>query len=304
VNLHGDMVVTNRDPQPGPSSVTKFAAEKQGCVDRNGNGSIDTSTGPSDVKPWGEDECMLWNTPLPDAGSTTSIGARATAWDGTENPETGEGGFVWIGALMTKKVYKLDGGTGELLATASVELSPYGGAMDGRGSYWLVAAGCTIGLCRIGKLNMRTFESAYYQVPCGYGISVDARGRVWTAGMGCVNRFDPATETSDTVRLGSQFNRGIAVDNNGSVWAAVTDGRVVQVREDTLEVVNNFTVGASEVVGVAVDFEGFIWAIDHGSNQAMKIDPATYAVEAFPVGSQPYTYSDMTGFQLSTVIFI
>ncbi len=302
VNLHGDMVVTNRDPEYGPSSVTKFAADPIDCQDRNGNFTIETSHGGDDVLPWGEDECMIWNTPLPDPGATMSIGARATAWDGAENPETGEGGAVWIGAVMSRQIFKLDGETGEILQSASVNIMPYGGAVDGRGSFWVVAMGCTVGLCSIGKVNMTTLAMQSYSVPCGYGISVDARGRIWTSGLNCVNRFDPVAEVSNTLPLSGHFNRGVAVDNNGYVWAAVTDGNVVQVNEDTLELVNEFPVGPASVVGVAVDYFGYIWAISEGGNQALKIDPATYEVESFPVGLQPYTYSDMTGFQLGIVI--
>ncbi|MFH1435613.1 MAG: hypothetical protein ABIJ56_07835 [Pseudomonadota bacterium] len=304
VNLHGDMVVTNRDPSTGPSSVTKFAADRLDCIDRNGNDSIDTSTGPDDVKPWGEDECMIWNTALPNEGASSSIGARATAWDGAEDPDTGEGGSVWIGAIFNQSVYQLDGDTGVIENAVNINFSPYGGAMDGRGNYWMVAMTCTVMLCRILKLDMDSLTSSVYSVPCGYGISVDARGRIWTAGMGCVNRFDPASETNQTLRLGTQFNRGIAVDNEGSVWAAETTGNVVEVDEDTVTLINQFHVGPEAVVGVAVDFFGYIWAVSQGGNAALKIDPDTYTVESFPVGSGPYTYSDMTGFQLSTVIFI
>jgi streptogramin lyase len=256
------------------------------------------------VKPWGEDECMIWNSPLPDDSATTSIGARATAWDGTEDPDTGAGGNIWIGTVNTGMVYKLDGANGLVLQSASIGIGAYGGAVDGRGGFWVVAMGCTIGMCRIGRVDMTTLEMVPHQVPCGYGISVDKWGRIWTSGLNCVNRFDPATETSQTLQTPGNFNRGIAVDNNGYVWAAVTSGNVLQVTEDTVELVNQFHVGPEAVVGVAVDFFGYIWAISQGGNEALKIDPVTYEVQECPVGSGPYTYSDMTGFQLSTVIFL
>ncbi len=92
VNRHGDMVVTNRNPNlTAASSVTKFAADQDDCIDRNDNSVIETSTGPGDVKPWLEDECMIWNTEIgPPAGG------RPTAWDGNEDPDTGQGGHVWV----------------------------------------------------------------------------------------------------------------------------------------------------------------------------------------------------------------
>jgi streptogramin lyase len=131
---------------------------------------------------------------------------------------------------------------------------------------------------------------------------VDGRGRIWTAGMGCVNRLDPVSGTNTTLNTGMAFNRGIAVDDEGSVWAAVTSGHVREVSEDTVEEIHLVSdAGPAEVVGVAIDFQGHVWAVSQGGNQALKINPDTYAVESFPIGSGPYTYSDMTGYQLSIV---
>jgi len=317
VNLHGDMVVTNRDPASGPSSVTKIAGERDSCVDRGGDG-LRTSTGPDDVLDWGDDDCVLWNTTLPNAGSTMAIGARATAWDGTENEETGEGGNVWIGALTNNGVYKLDGNTGEVLVRGSVTAGfmPYGGAMDGIGNFWIVAGNCTIGLCQIARVNTATpTEISYFPVPCGYGISVDAENRVWTSGKltvggSCVNRFDPSQpegSRSTTFRTSpiTDFLRGLAVDRNGNVWVANTGGDVLQVSQSDVTLLHRIPTGCSEVVGVAIDFADNVWAVSQGSNKAIKITPVwdpEPMVETFPVGQGPYTYSDMTGYQLRTVI--
>jgi hypothetical protein len=56
------------------------------------------------------------------------------------------------------------------------------------------------------------------------------------------------------------------------------------------------------VVGIAIDFEGSVWAVSQGGDAALKIHPEDYTVETFGVGLGPYTYSDMTGYQLRTVI--
>jgi hypothetical protein len=306
VNLHGDAVVTNREPASGPSSVTKFAAETQDCIDRDGNGRIETSRGGDDVLPWGEDECMLWNSELPGGGA---IGARATAWDGTEDEATGRGGHVWIGALTTGGVFQLDGDTGEIVAQTRVGNQPYGGAMDGRGNFWIVGAMCTIGMCTLVRVNTQTLETEPFNVPCGYGIAVDALDRIWTSGRtltgSCVNRLDQDARTNTTYTAGGMTNffRGCAVDNSGSVWVADTNGDVLQISQEGVELINRFPVGPSAVVGVAVDYQNQIWAVSEGGNSAQRIDPRTYTVESFRVGLGPYTYSDMTGYQLRTVVY-
>jgi hypothetical protein len=315
VNLHGEMVVTNRSPSSGPSSVTKFAAEPEYCVDRNGDTAIRTSRGPDDVLDWGEDECMIWNTILPDSGATSAIGARATAWDGTEDPDTGAGGFVWIGALDTNDVFKLDGATGEIVARTRVDNSPYGGAIDGRGNFWIVSGWCVTGThpCRLARVNTTSLAVDYFTVTCGYGISVDSRGRIWTSGHtwtettqgSCVNRLDPTTGEQVTYQVDGVgvFYRGIAVDNVGSVWVAETAGNVIQIREDDVTPVNVVSgIAPAQVIGVAIDYQHNVWAVSQGGDMVVKINPATYEFEQFPIGRSPYTYSDMTGYQLRTVI--
>jgi hypothetical protein len=298
VNLHGDMVVTNRDPG-GPSSVTKFAADIVDCVDNNDNGQIDTSFGPTEVLAWGEYECMLWNTPL--TTGSTSVGARATAWDGSEDPETGEGGYVWIGAMTNKTIYKLNGDTGLIEGSTPTSLGHYGGVMDGKGNFWTIAMGCTIGLCSVERIDMTTLDSDVFDVHCGYGISADAQGRIWTSGLGCVSRLDPTTGVNDWVAEAG-FNRGIAVDGQGSVWVANTNGDLVHINESDLSQVARFPVGVADMVGVAVDHEGYVWTVSQGGNTAYKVDPDSYAIVDVPIGQGPYTYSDMTGMQLKNVI--
>lgn len=336
VNLYGDAVVTNRDPYPDASSVTKFAADEEDCIDRSGNGLIETSHGPNEVLRWGEDECMLWNTPLTseldedwpegyDDYRGFSLGARATAWDGAEDPSTGLGGSVWIGSFNTGEIFQLDGDNGEVIARTQWRWDgepayipgasghgTYGGAMDGRGNFWVFDGGQYLGRVNTSTLQIDTFE-----VPCGYGIAVDSQDRVWTSGSMCVNRFDPDTEENTTYFAegcsdywegdpgggnNDCFFRGLAVDGEGSVWVAETSGAVLRINEDRVEFVSRVSLGAYGIVGVAVDYFGQVWAVSQSDNAALRIDPDTSDVESFPVGFGPYTYSDMTGHQLRTVM--
>jgi len=311
VNLHGDVVVTNRDPSSGQSSVTKFAGDVNDCPDKNQNGHIETSIGPTDVKPWGQDECMLWNTPLGEGSG--SIGARATAWDGTEDDVTGQGGHVFIGAMMNRTVYKLDGDTGQVLDQAVTALGHYGGAIDNQGNFWTVDMSCTVGICQIERISLADLtDHQTHGVHCGYGISVDSKGRVWTAGQnimaggGCVSRFDPSNDENVWVNTGAlDFNRGVAVGvaaSAGFVWAASTNGDLIQVDVEAVTIVNRQHIGTESMVGVAVDFEGYVWTVSEGANAAHKVDPTTWAATTVPIGIQPYTYSDMTGMQLWNVV--
>jgi hypothetical protein len=313
VNLAGDMVVTNRSPGSGstPSSVVKFAATPDRCVDRNENDAIDTSTGPTDVRPWGEDECMIWSTPIPIVGGdpSTATGARATAWDGTEDPDTGAGGHVWVGLCgggANAMAYKLDGDTGAIVASVELPMScAYGGAMDGTNGFWIYD---TMG--RLARVNSNSLSIFQRDVTCGYGITVDGMGRVWTGGSGgtgnCVSRYDINYDQEDWVDVpGAEFLRGIAVGvglSEGYVWAADTSGRLYKLDEETMDVVTSYVVGAYNMIGVAVDFQGYVWTVSTDGNSTYKFDPITETHITVPIGMGPYTYSDMTGAQLRNVI--
>jgi streptogramin lyase len=56
------------------------------------------------------------------------------------------------------------------------------------------------------------------------------------------------------------------------------------------------------MVGVAIDYEGYVWTVSQGGNAAHKVHPATWDITTVPIGSGPYTYSDMTGMQLRGVV--
>ncbi|MBN2340337.1 MAG: hypothetical protein JXX29_00145 [Deltaproteobacteria bacterium] len=341
VNLHGDVIVTNRAPYmgdlvPSPSSVTKIIANKLECIDRNGDNIIQTSTGPDDILGWGEDECVAWNTRLPD-----NSGARATAWDGNTNPETGEGGNVLIGTCITGNgdlfpsdnydhnvVYVFDGTTGE---EKSILEFPsdwtlecfYGGAVDARGWVWIMDGyGAPHSLRAINPANPGS--DVFARVPqCGYGIAVDGAGRVWLGGdyrqngsHSCVSRYDRLAPTDSREQITELFEneslRGIAVGTKisaGYVWAVESAGKLYKINQETLAVEGEYIIrnlgGSNGLVGVAVDYDGYIWLVSPLDDAVYKFDPNNPDnIITVPVGDYPYTYSDMTGMQLKAAISV
>ncbi|MDY0001086.1 MAG: hypothetical protein RBU30_07320 [Polyangia bacterium] len=334
VNLHGDVVVSNRGcgncvVQIPASSVTKFAASRMDCVDRDGNGIIDTSTGPSDIKAWGEDECMLWSIELPfEAGfGDDPHGARATAWDGRDDEDTGLGGSVWVGTCDMYAqpnpvyVYKLNGDTGTVEERVQVESAScaYGGAMDNDNGFWFLCLTTET----ITRVDVESLEYATRPTSCGYGITVDSHGRVWTGGFdfsaleqSCIARYDPRTGEErtaivswDPITISTRpWLRGIAVGtalSAGFVWAAETSGKLYQIDAETLDVNLAYEMtGVHETIGVAVDFLGYVWMVDMLGDCAYCYDPVTQRRVQVRVGSFPYTYSDMTGVQLRNTVLV
>jgi streptogramin lyase len=315
VNIDGHyVVVSNR----GTGWVTKVAASPEDCVDKNGNGMIETSKSKDELLPWGSDECVLWSTQV-NVPFSVGSGPRATAWDpGTFNPATCafEEQKVWVGWLKgpgQAVIGRIDGETGmleaqvdlpgwPLTADAQNGYAPYGAAADAQGYIWTTAVFSPLAY----RIDPVTLEVKMWTSPnpdSHYGMTVDGKGRVWFAnwqGHGGVSMFDPTTETWAVVP-GSTGNvyRGVAADPNGNVWIANNGGTnpcgVMQVSADTQTVVKFHTFPqCGTPVGMSVDVEDKIWMVDY-NGWAYKIDPDTYEQTLLPIANVHYTYSDMTG---------
>lgn len=302
-------VVVNRS-----GGITMIAAEDDECVDTNMNGVIDTSTGAGDVFTWGEDECVLWNVPLPGSGTT---GPRPVSWTiGEQDPVSCEYaiGNVWVGwydsAANQGNFRLLDGATGATLDDVAVpswsgeSWGPYGGAIDADNNFWAIGWGTNGPVVRIDGV---THTATHYGSAGGwiYGMGLDLEGNTWATGCGTpdVYRFDAAAETWETVASISGANclRGMQVDSNGVAWIAKNGACGLAAIDTTTDpptvIDDNIALpGCNTPVGVSIDAEGFVWVVDQGSNQAMKYDPTTGMIDATVGGLvSPYTYSDMTG---------
>jgi len=306
------VVVANRHV-----GIVKIWARPEFCVGGN------TSTGKADVKPWGTDDCVAWFADFPD-----KTVQRPVQWSpGVLNPATCEYEHqkVWTttGALGNGPgkcgesgvwVHRLNGDTGEVenelripeaefacdSSGIAIGYGPYGGAIDAYGNFWFQGSGNQ-------KLVRIDFDSFDYEIfnGGGYGITVDTKGRVWT---NFVSRFDYAT-TTWTSGGGLGGNGGIAQDLGGRMWAAGDsanfnpDGTVFWIDMETMA--HGHTVmlpTGGQVKGVSVDIDGYVWAVAEGDSRAYKIDPHTYALEWYEGLNGPYTYSDMTGGQISNVL--
>lgn len=333
VNLAGDVAVLNRGDEGAGTgqSVIKIGAIEEHCVDTNGTPGIQTSTGPGDVLPWGEDECVLWHRDLPNF-ATPNGGGRAVAWDGGQNsadPCDTDQHRLFVGWSenlgFSSKVRVYDGlgvqvGADITLNSWSsnfVVEGPYGGATDPDGNFWTMS---TSGL--LYRIDGASFATQRYQLgvnggaggapsKAAYGMAVDPDGNPWLAGHhtpASAFRFDPAANTfGNAVETQAKRFRGMAIDSEGVAWVAVgwqkdgdafSDCGIAKIDTVTGTVLedNIPLAGCIEPVGVSVDFEGYVWVVDYGAESAFKVDPGTHTIVATVPGfNLPYTYSDMTG---------
>ena len=288
VNLNGDVAVANRN-----GGVAKFWASPDDCSGAN------TSEGSSDIKPWGEDDCLDWYTPF------TCSSNRPVAWTrGEWNQGTCAYHDAKLWTVCDADVMLLNGDTGEVEETVVIPGSysfVYGGAADADGNFWMLdygweGGGGYGGLLRVDR---ETLELTSYNTPPsgGYGITVDSEGRPWLCGGGGVSRFNLDDESWDEAGSVGGIG-GCMTDGENRIWHSDGGGTLLGYDIETLSV--DAQVNLPEYVhGVSVDFHGYVWGVSFAGSNAYRADPDSGDVETYSQLIGAYTYSDMTGFALA-----
>ena len=314
VSADGRTVVVN-----GRSSgrSTAFSADKADCVDSNGNGMIDTSTGPNDVRPWLADECMKWTVVHP-VGAGVQSGPRGTTWTPGDwdydqckfvNPK------VWIGYRTAQTtlahLVRLDGATGTLEETVQVpnwaawgSYAPYGAAVDLKFRPWFTAL-----RGELVRVNTENNPATLTRIPApaniqAYGMTVDKDGNVWTGGCsGPVSVYDVEAAQWVSIANTNACHRGVGAGKK-YVWVA-SNGPcgLVQIDIATRKLVAKHTPPqCNTAIGISIDIEGFLWLIDQ-SGWGWKIDQENVQWDKkVNIAGQHYVYSDMTGGQVLSVL--
>lgn len=316
VSLDGSAWVGNRKD----ASVAHIGLPELGqCVDRNGNGGIDTSIGYGDVLSWS------------DAGGVDSDGGVETAQDEcilhyvkvaaerVRHLSVDAENNLWVSGFLgaNEGVFNmLDTDTGAVVRTSQkFPCGGYGGLIDGDGFLWSASNGGNI-----LRLDTRVWPPTSTSWRCiggtkSYGLGIDASGWLWVSELEG-NRLWKMSPNGSTLLgaygHGSHRAQGIAVDGGGDVW--VTSSRlsnedlIGRVRNDglLLGVVRGVPLGST---GVAVDDNNKIWVASESASSAARIDPTKgpLGADGRPLGvvdlivplpgANPYNYSDMTGYQ-------
>jgi Dockerin type I domain len=302
VDLQGNAYVLNRFFENKRPVLVKILAE--GFIDRNGNGVIDTSTGPTarnmaDLNANGKidpneitDERIAWAA---EVGSQNGLG-RALC--------IGTDGNLWVGMYNARTYYKISSVDGSQLAGPIAltptpgkpnagSWTPYGCLIDRNGTLWSASLGGVL-----GKIENTASDTGPYPVSSfadggNYGIAI-GNDKVY---LGSSNRvFNPVTNTFANIGL-TVGGLGIVVDGAGNV---ITGATTVQKVSPTGTVLwtQPLQAGGSSSVGVQVDSNNDVWQmgfVTAGRMQKYRGTDGT-PLGTFPVGNSPYTYSDAAGF--------
>jgi len=307
VDHNGNVWAGNRD---GNTVVRVGLLENGQCVDRNGNGVIDTSTGLNDVRPWpnaeansaaaAADECIINYT------TVYSFGVRHVSVNKDND--------VWVSGTGGQRFDLLDGVTGLIKRSMfSVGFGGYGGLIDKNGVIWsarpLLRWDTSKPLTGANGVNWTGYMHD------SYGLCIDSQGNVWNTELGShIRKFAPDGTQIGIYTHGYNYAQGCAVDKNDHVWIAHStlgpSNTVGHLKNDGT-FVGNVQVGSGPT-GVAVDGAGKIWATNYYSGTVSRINPNGASIGTDGVtpvgdvdlttvylGGNLYNYSDMTGSSLS-----
>lgn len=302
VDHAGDAWVVNRELDGAAPSVRKIAGTLDRCVDVDGDGAIETSTGPGDVRE--DDECVLLHAVVGGPGTV----ARAIAIDGDRGLDAISGGDAWVGLHDGQAIVEIDGLSGEVKTRIETpRFRPYAATFDRWGTLWMISRDG-----HLARIDPRAGTAQILEVPLPcyllYGIAVDDDGRILLTGFSCdrVIAYDPALDRWAEIESPASPRGVVADEENERFWVAHTGARVSEVTIDPLRVHETFglateDVAPTETIGVALDALGRVWTVSSqggpgGAGVATRLDPSSGEVTAQVfVGRAPHVQGDLTG---------
>jgi len=329
VDGEGNVYVVNRHFDARPIFVMKILTSDAGAIDRNGNGVIDTATDLDNngvvtgaeilpvlddgsnggiagdgIPQIGEfrDERIRWVVQIPN--SNNGLG-RACAID----PD----GNIWVGGYNSQAYWKLDSSTGAVLAgpIATPSMNPYGAVIDSAGMLWSASLGSALGQL---DTNTGTWVLTRFAQRVNYGITLDnSRGRVYLGNGAPYTRFDTVTlafsypsAATDGLGISTTANGDILVHGSNAGFTNFTAGAqsgsfhgVTRFRPDDSVVWSSAAQAGGvdgNARGIAPDANGDVFTINLNTSNVSKYRGTTGAhLGVFPIGTLPYSYSDLSG---------
>ncbi|HEV8630795.1 MAG TPA: Calx-beta domain-containing protein [Thermoanaerobaculia bacterium] len=311
VSFDGSVWVGNR----GESSVVHVGLAELGqCIDRNGNGTIETSTGYGNVRPWPNALGADTNGGVSTAADECILNYVKVRMSIPRHVSVDRDGNIWVGGYAgacSSCFDYLDGRTGATLRQVNMPCGGYGGFIDGKGILWSSNLG---GVLRWDPAQP-TSSARCLDVPGAYGVAVGGDGNVY-ANDHTNNRIwklAPDGTVLTSFPRGSGCGQGLAVDAGEHIWSSssrwCSGTQISHVRGDGtfIGTLDNVPTGST---GIAVDDVGKIWAASDQANKVFRIDPTKGPIGADGAsrvgevdlvidipGANAYNYSDMTGFQ-------
>lgn len=288
VDLEGNCWVGNRSA----GSLAKIGLFENGnCIDRNGNGTIETSSdtdGDGDISDsemlgWGEDECVLMEVIL--VAESEGVHAPGDEHDDYSNINitslaVGSETHLWAGIGTGKKLTLIDGESGENLKSITLESSdtrPFDAVVDSQGLLWCSAWPDPWVL----TIDTESDEIDVLDLNHGsYALALDDDRHLFITGYR--NSLNSRVDL-DEEELDLQFNADyeasdMAVTENGYLFVTGTSSQTVR-RYSSNGVSTGLLSFSNRPSSVTLDGSGKIWITGKTSGILVRVDPQTMTVE-------------------------
>lgn len=314
VNSLGEAFVGARKDGTGTKTgVTKILPQGAKCVDTDKDGTVTSSTGASDVKAYGKDDCVSWHVNTD--GDIRGLAAQDIPGLNHANACKGFTGkskefdpkkvmaidlhYVWVAGLHGK-IYKLEASTGKVLLKLTSPVAVYGMALSGDGKLWLGAAGTIFGFIDTKKCTDQTtceaaatckatctsktcpstcdaaVKAAYSGAPGGYGITVDYKKRVWRSGYpaGPAFRYDPNGPAASRLAFSTATTYGGGIGADAAGWVWASHLSANTVARIHADNMTGTSISVPSK-GIAVDIKGRIFSVEYAGKVHMIVPGAT-----------------------------
>jgi hypothetical protein len=328
VDIDGNAYVLNRHFEGRTPLLLKILAN--GFVDRNSNGTLDTS---GDANNDGVIQSSEMK-PLLDSNANSivddsEIQDERVAWAARIGPPNGLGralcigtdGHLWVGMYNNQTYYKVSSVDGSILAgpvsTAPTAgkpnagaWTPYGCLIDKDGVLWSASLGNLLGKIENTASNTGPYPVSSFNGKSNYGIAlgqdaIDGRTLVYLGyGGDSFTKFDSGTNSFSSPAAVWYSSLGVNTDGDGNILVSKSSGGVAKFAPNGSVIWDKpaQTGTATDSRGIMPDANSDIWQVHLGTSRISKFkgdDGAALGV--LTTGNSPYTYSDASGFAAANI---
>jgi streptogramin lyase len=289
------------------NSVTRICTPESGLwIDKNGNGVCDTSAGLGDVLKWKDNE----TNDISLAEDECIINFIKVSSKGTRHISVTSNNDVWVSGANIPIFDLIDTNTGKIKRTeGSVLYGGYGGFVDANNVLW--SSGNFLRWDTSKPLDGPQGENWIGSSHDSYYLMPDSSGNVWetTFQGNIIRKYNSEAKEVSNFKHGAKTAQGAVVGLNGDIWVShglKGDKTVGHLKPDGTFVGNVIIPDVS--TGLAVDDEGYIWAVGYGDKKLIRINPNLGSIgndgqtligqvdfTSNSLRGELYNYSDMTG---------
>ena len=193
-------------------------------------------------------------------------------------------GFVWVSAIESGSVLRLDPDTGDV-ATYAIPVADAGpcGLVVGMGRVWFMTV-----VGKLGRLTPSTGAIDLYDVPGGFDIRHPdvGFGSVWFVAIfnASVGRYTPSTGTFTMYPLESDALPTEVAAGLGSVWYTDRGRNTIGRINPNTDAITEYAIPTANAgpYGITVAF-GRVWFVERTAGQVASFNPASETFTEYDV---------------------